>query len=571
MYAADQIARTLNAEGIRYLFGMIGTQNVTLFDAFRRANLQVVTATSELAAGFMAIGAARTSGRPALLCVIPGPGLLYLMPAIGEASLDSVPLVILTLQSQRAGRPAFDHQAVDQATLLRPLVRAHTILEQFDAVETTLTDSLRLAAGNEPGPVVIEIAPSLLQGERANAVHVEQGRQTAKDSGLERFADSVHQRLQASSRPLFLMGGGAIQAAAPLLRCVEQVGALVIATGSGRGIVSEQHHQVLSADPAVTSPAFLNTLTTQADLIVVWGAKLSYNGTAGFAINLPAEKLIRIDQSDRVLAANYPASDSICGDCLTVASRLAELQQTAQQAAFSWDANVLRQQALNARTVCAGDLPRLTDHPSASIADLFTQLRSNLPDDAVITTDSGYHQLLVRTFWQVRKPATLLMPTDMQSMGYAIPAAIGAEKAVGRSPVIACVGDGGFGISGMELLTAVREQLPIVVIVFHDGQLGLIRRQQIAATGHPFAAEVTSPDFERLADSFGVPYQRYSESNSATIWSDLMKQQQTTLVELRLGDSSSFRAKAAAARLSKSASSSLPDPIRRLLKKLLGR
>lgn len=171
-----------------------------------------------------------------------------------------------------------------------------------------------------------------------------------------------------------------------------------------------------------------------------------------------------------------------------------------------------------------------------SVQAFFSSLRRGLPRESIMVTDSGLHQVLVRRHWPVLEPRGLVFPSDFQSMGFGIPAAIGAQLAAPERPVVALVGDGGFLMSGFELLTAAKEMIPVIVIVFNDGKLNLIRLQQLREYGREHGVVLPHLDFEQFAQAAGVPYFRVDGDPARTIH-DALDAGGPALVEVRVGDS----------------------------------
>ncbi|MFC1475744.1 thiamine pyrophosphate-dependent enzyme, partial [Candidatus Zixiibacteriota bacterium] len=187
-----------------------------------------------------------------------------------------------------------------------------------------------------------------------------------------------------------------------------------------------------------------------------------------------------------------------------------------------------------------------------------------------LITDCGLHQVLTRNYFEVRTPRGMISPTDYQSMGFGIPAAIGAKLAAPERPVVAVVGDGGFAMAAMELTTAVREKIPLTVIVFNDGKLGVIRLMQLKHTGHEFAVGVQNPNYEQLARSLGVSYARWDELTSPE-GPDLLIGSDVKLLEVPLVDSPAIRKTRLSGRTRDAVRRVLGPQITRRLKKWLGR
>jgi len=184
--------------------------------------------------------------------------------------------------------------------------------------------------------------------------------------------------------------------------------------------------------------------------------------------------------------------------------------------------------------------PRFPDLVDGTAAGFFRALRSALPDDGMLVTDSGMHQFLARRHFEVRAPHGLMFPNDFQAMGYGLPAAIGAKLAATKRPVVLVMGDGGLLMSGMELITAVRERVPLTVIVFHDGQLNHIRLQQLAESGHAHGVSLRMPDLATLAEAVGMRYVRLA-GDAERILATAFKSLEPILIEVRVGDSAAIR------------------------------
>ena len=522
---ADALCRALADRGVRHVFGLPGSQSVDLWDALRRAREpRPVVAVHELAASFMAIGYARATGRPGVVTTIPGPGFTYALTGLAEALLDSVPLVHITVAPAERpdGAPAL--QALRQAEIAAPLVKRVLEAASGGEIEDAVDEAVALAAAGEPGPVLVQVPEAAFgqaAGRAGGATHVREA--ALPDNGV----DEVIERILAATRPVFLCGAGAAAGAQALRAVVERLSAPVLTTTSGRGTLPETHPLSLPFDSPGASPAIVNQLLESADLVVVLGAKLSHNGSYGFALRLPADRLVRIDASAGVAAGPYGAGTQVTADAASFLERLA-LRAQDGPGEPRWSAEDVA--AWRARFAEAAEVaePRLAGRPAA---ELFASVRAALPDDAVVTTDSGLHQYLVRRHLPVLAPRTLLVPADLQSMGFGIPAALGAAVATG-SRTVAVVGDGGFAISGLELATAVHEQLPVTVIVPVDRAFGLIRAQQRRRTGSESGVDLPALDLEHAAAAVGARYGLVDGDNLDTVLTEALGSSGVHVVEV---------------------------------------
>jgi acetolactate synthase-1/2/3 large subunit len=279
-------------------------------------------------------------------------------------------------------------------------------------------------------------------------------------------------------------------------------------------------------------------LIGRADMVLALGCKFTHNGSGGGRLQLPENKLVRIDSSAAVLSVNYPARLAVQARVEDALARLAGVElprsQWAEHDLVEWRARLDRE---NSSPI--SHEPVLGDTDTGSVRAFFQALAAATGDRAIYTSDAGLHQVLTRRYAVVMRPRGLLCPSDFQSMGFGLPGAIGAAFARPGTCVIACVGDGGLALSAGELLTAVREGVDLVVVVFSDGKLNLIRRQQVTRFGHESGVGLRNPDYSALAEAVGCAYFPVA-GDLASLARDVIGTPGVRLVELRLADTPSF-------------------------------
>jgi acetolactate synthase I/II/III large subunit len=530
MKGSERLCRALEELSVDTVFGLPGSQNVALFDALRTSRIRTVVATNELAAAFMANGYARASGRPGVLVTIPGPGFTYSLTGLAEAYLDSTPLLHILGQPPSAPDRRFQLQALDQRSILAPLVKQVLDVPKADRIEEILVEAHVLCTAGEPGPVVVHV-PVDLAAEAGAPKPVPLPPPAPATASLR----DLERRLAEARRPLFYVGQGAAGAAGELRALVEALRIPIVTTTSARGILSEDHPWVIPFDRG--SSDALNELVASCDLVLALGCKFSHNGAHGFRLKLPKERLIHIDSSADVLGANYAASMTLLADAPWLVRTLLEHQSapsgriasawTEEQIA-TWKRRAFERYHTNWE-------PKVRALEPPTIEEFFAALRRAMPDESCLVLDSGLHQMLARRHFRARSPRSFLLPTDLQAMGFALPAAIGARIARPERPVVALLGDGGFAISGLELLTAVRERVRLTVIVFNDGHFGLIRKQQLGATRHTYGTELHNPDFRQVAEAAGARYVRTGDDAEESLHRAVASHG-VTLVEVVLRD-----------------------------------
>jgi thiamine pyrophosphate-dependent acetolactate synthase large subunit-like protein len=502
---AGILCTTLEQLGVRHVFGMPGTQNVALFESLRKSRLRTIVPTHELAASFMAGAYYRVSGRPGVLVTIPGPGFTYALTGLAEARLDSAAVVhIAGAPAEGPGRQ-FNLQALDQAAIAAPLVKRVIEAPAAGDVRDAVVEAHRVALAGEPGPVLLQIAHDALVdhapfdvGALATPPPPPEPRPGELDAAVRLLRDA--------RRVVVFAGQGTLRAPDAVRRLVERLSAPVLTTPSARGVVPEDHPLSLGFDAPRGAIARVNDLMAQADVVLVLGCKLGHNGTAGFQLRLPPGRTIQVDTSRDVLGAAYDVALAIEADAGPFLDRLhAALDATALRSGWAPEEVATWRQEIRAAAPPQPE-PRFSQEAATTAEAFFARLRGALPREAILVTDSGQHQVMARRHYQVLAPVGLLFPSDLQSMGFGIPAAIAAKLAAPERPVVAIVGDGGLAMTGLELATAVRERTPITVLVFQDGRLGQIWSQQVADFGRTHGTQALPLDVEALAAATGAEY-----------------------------------------------------------------
>jgi acetolactate synthase-1/2/3 large subunit len=566
--AAELLWAALRAEGAEFVFGLPGSQTIEAFQPLKRSGLRTIVPTHEMAAAFMANGYARVSGRPGIVTTIPGPGFTYALTGLAEAFLDSVPMLHVVPAARVIDGREFALQSIDQRSMAGPVVKSLLQAASPCAIAAASVEAYRLAAAGEPGPVMVEASEEDFGKEVTDSSPIPApGVPPAAPDAL--VAD-IAAAVSRAPRILLYLGAGAMGAAREVRALADATGAAIATTTSGRGVLSEDEARVVVRDPGMQDHASLAALVERADLVVAVGCKFSHNGAAGFRLRMSREKLITINTAGP--SRNYPASLHATSDASrTVAAIRARLQP--RRADGGWDVAELaawRESAL--RFEADARLEPRHEHTGTPSSAIVRELRAALPDDAIVVTDSGYHQMSVRRHYAVRCPHGLLVPTNFQSMGYALPAAIGAALAAPLRQVVAVVGDGGLLMSGLELITAVRERVRLTVVVFNDGAYRLIRNPQLAAYGESHGTDIEGPDLEALAAATGAEYRLAgADGIEAALAAPGRDESSVRLLEVPLVDPAGMKAVRRRGKLRAAAHRLLPAKSRSLLRRLFRR
>ncbi|MBF9069497.1 thiamine pyrophosphate-binding protein [Streptacidiphilus fuscans] len=496
----EAVVRALAAHGTDLVFGIPGTHNLELYRHLGRYGVRHLTPRHEQGAGYAADGYARTTGRPGVAVTTTGPALLNIAAAVGQAYSDSVPLLVIS--------PGMPLRHPRQSTGL-----LHEMPSQTEAFRHIAAFSHRVSSVAEIGAAVAR-AFTLFRSERPRPVHIEiplDLLETAEPAGDPRVAPATAfprptpevlaeaaAVLDLARRPALIFGGGARSAGEAALALAVRLGAPVVTSANGKGVVPESHP--LSLGVALHSPAVQKWLTDR-DVVLAVGTELAESDLWSGPLTLDGT-LIRVDLDPAQMYAGLPADLALVGDAGEVLGDLLS--------------------ALGGRADDANPDTNPDSHPAAVAAQLraardaetairdarwlpfLAAIRSVLSPDSVITSDSAqacYYGALPHL--PVDPPGRYLHPTGFGTLGYALPAAIGAKAACPERQVVALSGDGGLQFSVQELGTAAQLGLPLPVVVFDNGGYGEIRDEMTARGDDPVGVDLPSVDLPALARAYG--------------------------------------------------------------------
>jgi thiamine pyrophosphate-dependent acetolactate synthase large subunit-like protein len=502
----EWVVEALVAEGVRHVFGLPGIHNLAIYDGLLRAPaLTHVLTRHEQGAAFMADGYARASGRPGVVLVTTGPGATNTLTPLAESYAGSQPVLVLMSDVPHAliGRDLGAlHEVPNQIACFRPVTRwAETILEARD-IPGAVQGAFHLFRTGRPGPIALSLPTDLLTARVEAAV-----RPPATDRRPPcdvRLIAAATERLAQARRPLIVAGGGVVaaEAGAELQALATRLGAPVITTVMGRGSLAE------------TDPLWLGVLPNKratqaaleaADVILAVGCRFAHRSTHGLLLNLalrPDQALLHLDLDPTVIGRVYAPALGIVGDARDgLAGFLLALGSGPAESEWDWTA------LASAR---AARWPRQT----AEVDQLLRVLRHALAPDAIVVCDQTGLNYWMEWHFPVYAPRTFLYPVGSATLGYAVPAAIGAKIAHPERQVVAVAGDGGFLFSVNELATAVKYRLPIVFVVLNDQRYGAIKWLQEAIFGRWGETDLANPDFPALARAFGAEGWRVAEMDA---------------------------------------------------------
>ncbi|PTY02527.1 biosynthetic-type acetolactate synthase large subunit [Opitutaceae bacterium EW11] len=493
------ILRTLlERQGIRILSGMPGGANLPLYDALHESHIQHVLARHEQGAGFIAQGQARATGRAAVCLATSGPGATNLLTAIADARLDSIPLVAITGQVPQAliGTDAF--QEVDTYGLTVPITKHNFLVRSARELLEVIPLAFEIAESGRPGPVVVDVPKDVLQASIEVSSWPVPGKGQPTPPCADAQIDELARQLHAAARPVLYIGGGAAntRAAASLRQLSQREDLPSVCTLMGLGVMNADaplHMGMLGMHGLKGT----NVLLNEADFIFAIGARFDDRATGKLAEFCPSATIAHVDIDPSEIGKNKKAHLALIGDAADVAERLASRMETKRRP--EW-----RDRALELKRQYPLHAP--ADEPLHPV-NVIRALAASLPGDSIVTTDVGQHQMWVAQAYPFSEPRTLQTSGGLGTMGFGLPAAIGAALAAPGRRGLCVSGDGSILMNVQELATLAEWNLPVKTVIFNNANLGLVRQQQQLFYGGRYSASRLdkAPDFAALARAFGIP------------------------------------------------------------------
>ena len=496
------IVRLLEEQGVAFVAGIPGGCNLPIHDAFIGSSIRHVLTRHEQGAGFMAQGAARVTGRAGVCLATSGPGATNLVTAIADARLDSVPLVAITGQvpGPLLGTDAF--QEVDTFGLTLPITKHNYLVRDASELARIIPEAFEIAETGRPGPVVIDV-PKDVQTQEVPFSPTESGwerpaPQDCTDREAQRMAEMIHE----SERPVLYVGGGASSSGAAIeIRGLSRKSSIPVAcTLMGKGVhpPDDPLHLGLLGMHGRRST---NLLLEEADLLIALGVRFDDRATGKVEEFCPKAKVLHVDidrsEIDKIRSCHF----SLAGDLKACLARLLPLVKKDERP--GWRGRVDEVRRKNPDHDPLEDSGWASNHPVALIRALATMLD---PSD-VVATDVGQHQMWTAQHYPFSMPRTFLTSGGLGTMGFGLPAALGAALARPGGRTVCVSGDGSLLMNVQELATMADLSPNLTVVVMNNGHLGLVRQQQeLFYQGRYHASRFeTGPDFAALARAFGIP------------------------------------------------------------------
>ena len=494
---AQLIVHLLERQGITTVAGIPGGTVLPLYDALSQSTqIRHVLARHEQGAGFIAQGMARTQGKPAVCMACSGPGATNLVTAIADARLDSIPLICITGQvpSSMIGTDAF--QEVDTYGISIPITKHNYLVRDISELPQVISDAFRIAQSGRPGPVWIDIPKDVQTAEIEIDVLPEPGeRAPAPEFSAESVRDAAAM-INAAKRPVLYLGGGAINAADEIRQFAEKANLPTTMTLMALGMLPKAHPLSLGM-LGMHGARSTNYILQEADLLIVMGARFDDRAIGKTEQFCPNAKIIHVDIDRAELGKIKQPHVAIQGDVAEVLAQL--IPQTVATDRADW-----RQLVAELQREFPGAIP--TEGDPLSHYGLINAVAACVDDSAIITTDVGQHQMWTAQAYPLNRPRQWLTSGGLGTMGFGLPAAVGAALANPDRKVICFSGDGSLMMNIQEMATAAENQLDVKIILMNNEALGLVHQQQsLFYKQGVFAATYPGMiNFMQIAAGFGL-------------------------------------------------------------------
>jgi acetolactate synthase-1/2/3 large subunit len=538
---SELVVRYLEKLGIKYIFGMPGAHILPVYDSLYNSGVKTVLAKHEQGAAFMACGYARASGKLSACITTAGPGATNLVTGIASAYVDKQPILVITGETSTHifGKGGLQESSgeggsIDQGMLFQGITRYHRVVERTDYLANVLNQASKVLFSDVPGPVLLSfpfnVQKELVDEDLLDQVMTEKPA-LAADGNIQSINALANMILEARN-PVIVAGYGCINSGAQALlsELGDSLNIPVASSMKGKGVISEQSALSLGSLGVTSTGYAYRYIVDNADAVIFLGA--GFNERTSYLWDkrlLEGKKVGQVDNNPEQIGKVFKADVAITAD----------IKSALQGVLNNLDARGVERASLRKQTA-AHDPVEMRDAGSSEVFQagfalverFFKHLERVFEKDLVMFDDN---MIFAQNFFNVSVDNRFYPNSGISALGHAIPAAIGARFAA-HQPTIAIIGDGGFQMCCMELMTAVNYSLPVTVVMFNNSTMGLIRKNQYQGYGQRFIdCDFTNPDYALLAKSFGIEFQHVeAESDIDRVFAETDFVNGTNLIEIML-------------------------------------
>ncbi len=505
---AQALFKSLEGEGVETIFGIPGGAILPAYDPLLDSSIRHVLCRHEQGAGHAAEGYAWATGKVGVAMATSGPGGCNLVTAIADAKMDSVPIVCITGQvpTPVVGNDAF--QEADITGITMAITKHNFLVTHPSEVAETIREAFHIASTGRPGPVLVDLPKDVLVGETTwkwpDSVNLPGYKPTTK--GNQRQVVEAVKLMLKAKKPVLYVGGGVIKAEASkeLFQLATTAGIPVVTTLMARGAFPDSHELCFEMPGMHGNYAAVMALQ-KSDLLIALGARFDDRVTGKLDAFAPDAKIIHVDIDPAEIGKNRAADVPIVGDCKDVIAKLtAELTKRLDGAEPDHSAWIGELNAMEAEHPYTYD-----QQPDGPLKPQYAieRLYEAAGNDAIVVSGVGQHQMWASQFWKFDHPRTWINSGGLGTMGFAVPAALGAAAGMPDKRVIAIDGDGCFQMTCQELATSTTEKIPFITAIINNGYLGMVRQwQELFYKERYSAVHLTqdTPDYVKIAEAYGA-------------------------------------------------------------------
>ena len=508
MKASDLLVRSLENEGVEYVFGIPGEENLDFLESLRESSIRLVLTRHEQAAGFMAATYGRLTGKTGVCLSTLGPGATNFNTAVAYALLGGMPALFLTGQKPIRKSKQGRFQIIDVVGMMKPLCKFTTQIVDGNNIPHLVRDSFRIAESEKPGPVHLELPEDVAAEpvDRRPFAVTRVDPPGASQASLVKAAEMI----RSATRPLLLLASGANRASTHRAaeEFVERTGLHFCSTQMGKGVIDERHPRCLGTT-ALSADDYLHAAVAEADLIINVGHDVSEKPPF-FMSEDDGRQVIHVAffpaEMDDVYFPHHEVIGCMAANLRSLAGLVPARETGPDPRLETYKKEIDRHVHGKAMD---GGFPLV---PQRVVSDV----RLALPDDGILSLDNGMYKIWFARNYRAHAPNTVLLDNALATMGAGLPAAIAAKLVHPDRPVVAISGDGGFLMNSQELETAVRLGLDLIQIVLRDDAYGMIKWKQAGADFASWGLDFGNPDFVRYAEAYGARGVRIGASGELT-------------------------------------------------------
>ncbi len=505
MKASDLFIKCLENEGVEYIFGVPGEENLDMLESLRTSSIKLILTRHEQPAGFMAATVGRLTGMPGVCISTLGPGATNFFTCAAYAQLGAMPMMMITGQKPIHSSKQGHFQIIDTVDMMRPITKYTKQIVHGNRIPTTVREAFKCAEAERPGAVHLEL-PEDVAAEDTHTLPLSIHKVRRADAN-DKAIDEAIARMEKARSPLILIGAGANRRLISnrLHKLIDHTGIPFFNTQMGKGVVPEDHPLFLGT-AALSDHDYLHCAIDKADLIINIGHDVVEKPP--FFMKRGGVKVIHINFVPAIVDEVYFPQLEVVGDIANALWQIQERLTPSKEWDFSYFMKV--KAAVDAKVRERADSPNFPMIPQRIVADVRAALR---PQD-IIALDNGVYKVWFARNYPALAPNTVLLDNALATMGAGLPSAMAAKMVFPDRNVVAICGDGGFMMNSQELETAVRLKMDLIVLVLNDSSYGMIKWKQEAMGFDNWGLDFGNPDFVKYAEAYGAFGHRVESTES---------------------------------------------------------